>query len=283
MKQFEITDSVRDDMACRRSLETLYPKSDVDLYEDIMAGLAYGAALGKEKFYDVAVPAKKMAKELSRLKPNEKVFDFSSWDKSEAVQTLRTRASSIYLSEKKPFYRCYPSFVDQAVKLFATNKFEYCQVLDGMHLDGSTTVALELQESASLWYVADADRGVVLGFIPMGDGKICFVPLSRIKENIADHLDSFDILPLVKRHIIAFLAAIICRDDPEIAKTVVLSHFNDEVNERTIRISRQRGVNGVEFGKILETTPSAHYRRPHLALYHVGKGRTDTKIILRKG
>jgi hypothetical protein len=77
--------------------------------------------------------------------------------------------------------------------------------------------------------------------------------------------------------------ASLCRDKPELAKEAVLRKFNGEVNERTIRISQQRGVNGVEFGKVLEAVPSAHYRRPHLALYHVGKGRTEQKIILRKG
>lgn len=48
-----------------------------------------------------------------------------------------------------------------------------------------------------------------------------------------------------------------------------------------LRRSRDRGKYGWNIGALIEYAP--HYRRPHPALVRVGKGRTLTRIVMRKG
>lgn len=51
--------------------------------------------------------------------------------------------------------------------------------------------------------------------------------------------------------------------------------------ERMIATARRRGKVGWDIGASIEHAP--HYRRPHPALVRVGKGRTLTRIVMRKG
>jgi len=55
--------------------------------------------------------------------------------------------------------------------------------------------------------------------------------------------------------------------------------------EKRAQKARQRGVFGFDLGKKLqeEKDLSPHFRNPHLALYHVGPGRTETRVQLRRG
>lgn len=54
-----------------------------------------------------------------------------------------------------------------------------------------------------------------------------------------------------------------------------------ELRQRLIDKARRRGIVGWRIGEQYETIP--HYRRPHPALYHVGKGRTEQRIVFRAG
>lgn len=56
----------------------------------------------------------------------------------------------------------------------------------------------------------------------------------------------------------------------------------DETHEQAI-VDRavRRGKLGWDIGREIHCSP--HWRRPHAALYHVGKGRKDTRIVFRKG
>jgi hypothetical protein len=86
------------------------------------------------------------------------------------------------------------------------------------------------------------------------------------------------------------LAATLCLlgSDPDLIKPEVLntdeSKLEDATPERMAALiakAKRRGKYGFSIGKTLETIP--HYRRPHPALVHTGKGRVVPKIVMRKG
>lgn len=78
-------------------------------------------------------------------------------------------------------------------------------------------------------------------------------------------------------------------NDPSIIQPDVLaadrerfdSSTDPKLRQRLIDKARKRGVVGWRIGEQYETIP--HFRRPHPAMYHVGKGRADTRIVFRAG
>lgn len=85
------------------------------------------------------------------------------------------------------------------------------------------------------------------------------------------------------------IAVHLLADDPSIVQPDVLTadrrRFDEstdpELRQRLIEKARKRGVVGWRIGEQYETIP--HFRRPHPALYHVGKGRTEQRIVFRAG
>ncbi len=85
------------------------------------------------------------------------------------------------------------------------------------------------------------------------------------------------------------LTVLLLANDPSIIQPDVLADdrqrfdaSNDPAfRQRLIDKARKRGVVGWRIGEQYETIP--HYRRPHPALYHVGKGRHDQRIVFRAG
>lgn len=78
-------------------------------------------------------------------------------------------------------------------------------------------------------------------------------------------------------------------NDPSIIQPDVLAadrrRFDNSTDpaerQRLIDKARKRGVVGWRIGEQYETIP--HFRRPHPALYHVGKGRHEQRIVFRAG
>lgn len=56
---------------------------------------------------------------------------------------------------------------------------------------------------------------------------------------------------------------------------------SEEERESMVAMAHRRGKRGWNVGAAIEYAP--HYRRPHPALVRVGKGRTFSRIIMRKG
>jgi hypothetical protein len=85
------------------------------------------------------------------------------------------------------------------------------------------------------------------------------------------------------------IAVAMLASDPSIISPDVLSRDRDRFDRSTDPVERQRlidkarrrGIVGWRIGEQYETIP--HYRRPHPALYHVGKGRHDQRIVFRAG
>lgn len=78
-------------------------------------------------------------------------------------------------------------------------------------------------------------------------------------------------------------------DDPTVIQPDVLAkdryRFDNstdpELRQRLIDKAKRRGAVGWRIGEQYETIP--HYRRPHPALYHVGKGRKEQRVVFRAG
>jgi len=78
-------------------------------------------------------------------------------------------------------------------------------------------------------------------------------------------------------------------DDPSIVQPDVLASDRDrfdkstdpELRQRLIDKARKRGIVGFRIGEKFESIP--HFRRPHPALFHTGKGRTVPRIVFRSG
>lgn len=84
------------------------------------------------------------------------------------------------------------------------------------------------------------------------------------------------------------LAICLISDDPEIVQPLPLvsdqnkyETADDDKRKKLINKAIRRGKHGFAVGSLLEVIP--HFRRPHPALYHTGKNRTETRIVFRKG
>lgn len=86
----------------------------------------------------------------------------------------------------------------------------------------------------------------------------------------------------------AFKIAISCHllaNDPSIIQPDVLAADRDKFDAtgdpKYIEKAKRRGIIGWRIGEAYEACP--HYRRPHFALRHTGKGRTVPRIVAVKG
>lgn len=77
------------------------------------------------------------------------------------------------------------------------------------------------------------------------------------------------------------LSVLLLADDPSIVEPDVLSKdelkYEQTKDQKYVDKAKRRGKVGWNIGKTFETIP--HFRRPHLALRHTGKGRTVPRIV----
>lgn len=117
--------------------------------------------------------------------------------------------------------------------------------------------------------------------------------LSRDPRSIGDEPDSQIMQDYTK------LALTICMlgEDEDLIQPQVLTDDERKLTEQNkmklVDKARRRGKHGYSIGKDLdfggldatksEDGKCPHYRKPHLAVVHYGKGRIETKIVLRRG
>jgi len=81
------------------------------------------------------------------------------------------------------------------------------------------------------------------------------------------------------------LSLLLLADDPSIIEPDVLSKderkYEQTKDQKFIKKAHRRGKVGWHIGKTFDAMP--HYRRPHLALRHTGKGRMIPQIVPVKG
>lgn len=92
------------------------------------------------------------------------------------------------------------------------------------------------------------------------------------------------VMPEEIRTACARLACTICllENDPELIEPDVLAKDRDKpITPAIVDRAKRRGKFGFNVGKGIEVIP--HVRRPHPALVWTGHGRTNAKIVMRKG
>lgn len=86
-------------------------------------------------------------------------------------------------------------------------------------------------------------------------------------------------------HLICAVLIIAKNNDPELIQPDVLSKdrakWEETKDHAIVERAIRRGKHGWDVGREIHVSP--HWRRPHPALYHVGKGRTEHRIVFRKG
>ena len=152
---------------------------------------------------------------------------------------------------------------------------------DGARLDLLTDVSLSTGAHKSVAYLfdatdsQDADVEDILGSI---------YPDAFTDDAVAQEVVNLFEGSAMRRIVIATL---LLAADPtcEYLRPIVLN-ADREKWERTkdpalLERAKRRGNFGWDLGREIHTNP--HWRRPHAALYHVGKGRVDTRVVFRKG
>lgn len=198
-----------------------------------------------------------------------------------------------------PYYNIWPAIVPMLLKLNLNISIEHLDGLSMQPIEIRLPTKLEIPELHSV-------RSILMGYGPNAiDGVVCkgvrvtydskgisggylTIPLAT-KETIEDVCKHFDGGSGEASAVIRLCTCIaLINNNPDIiAPDILVSDKDKWVNaseEERIRLiekARERGKNGWNVGAGIEHIP--HYRRPHPALVRIGKGRTLSRIIMRRG
>lgn len=208
-----------------------------------------------------------------------------------------------------PYYKIWPSVLDQLLKIQLDVELSAMKIRNrtlalrfpvGSELGISGLKCYSILSMMSTWldcdslsieYTGGCQIPEVVPEIEMAgiQGAFWFKTDDggTIENELARHMkseipESDKLVEMITR---VTLAVHLLAEDPTIIEPDVLS--KDELKyERTkdqkyVDKARRRGKVGWHIGKTFETIP--HYRRPHPALYHVGKGRKEQRIVFRAG
>ena len=219
---------------------------------------------------------------------------------------------------KKPYYDVYPCIIPMLKSLKLD--FPSCQISKPHGLSQLLIRLPESEKCRIIWvsFGLCADKvgssnlvnGLSIGMdfgeriernnvqLPVNEVRI--IPLTE--TNLDDTLDSlvrdptsfgdepdYDLLLDYTK-----LAITICMlgDDKDLIEPQVLTDDERKLTvdnlDRLVQKARNRGKFGFSVGKNIQSIMSEdgrspHYRKPHLAVVHYGKGRVESKVILRKG
>lgn len=116
------------------------------------------------------------------------------------------------------------------------------------------------------------------------NGVLEFFPDRSVEESVVKGQDlPYSLHKLLRLYVSVCLIA--GGNDPSIITPDVLSkdrtRFDESHDVAIVERAIRRGKIGWDIGREIHCSP--HWRRPHAALYHVGKGRTEHRIVFRKG
>jgi hypothetical protein len=124
----------------------------------------------------------------------------------------------------------------------------------------------------------------IQGGITLADGRIIQDAIDCAFDNASGRGDVEYFYQYTRAIKIALTIAILA-DDPSIIEPDVLSKdelaYERTKDQKYVDKARRRGKVGWHIGKTFESMP--HYRRPHPALFHTGKGRAIPRIVFRSG
>lgn len=251
----------------------------------------------------------------------ESAYDRRYKDKNETVeqfyQNFRKSFDHIHLDQRltaihhceselrwhlqvRPYYKVYPSIIPALMKIKLDIE---CTSLDLPE----TSICLRFAEQKEpivdgkrlqtmlIYYGKMFDKCNTLSIIVELGGRLILMPPFRFWSgrslnfftDLCEQSDKINGVTCAYAKPVVRIATtvLLLANDPQIIEAEVLARDHDkfiETNDpKYIAKARRRGVVGWSIGKEFESCP--HYRRPHLALRHTGKGKTVPRIVPVKG
>jgi hypothetical protein len=153
-------------------------------------------------------------------------------------------------------------------------------VVSSMNVSNDTTHR-PLLITFSIWTSGHDDTRLVSGVRVYCEGPLVFDTESEIGPNIIPSAISSK---MMKAELRAAIFPRLIKNDPTIVAPEVLSRdeqnwniATQEQREAMVARAKRKGKFGFSIGKEYETMP--HFRRPHFALRHTGKGGAIPKIV----
>lgn len=214
-----------------------------------------------------------------------------------------------WYSQTRPYYKVWPSIITPLCKIKLDISFDDIQAEEQticirfpVGFEPSTSDGKIRSIMAAVLPTYNQEHIKVLSVWPdiiRSDGRKCDATILYVSEQvdltieqqlIGWYFTTKDQQPLgISESISACVrfavSVLILGHDPSIIEPEVLACDADKFartnDPKYIDKARRRGVVGWSIGREFESCP--HYRRPHLALRHTGKGKTIPKIVPVKG
>ena len=226
------------------------------------------------------------------------------WNR-DAIRT-RCHIEQQWYNAMRPYYKVWPAVVNPLLRAKLDTPMNALsigsRVITARLANGHEVIVDEIQLCALL--ICATTEGLVLSFdgIDMCTGveitsKPALFPFSdnrTFEQYLADSEPPLvfvsgqyrktqgTMLPVALR---LALSLLLLADDPSIIEPDVLSKdtlkYEQTKDPKYIDRAKRRGKVGWHIGKTFETIP--HYRRPHLALRHTGRGGSIPRIVPVKG
>lgn len=216
----------------------------------------------------------------------------------------------VWYESMRPYYKVWPSIVDslckinldvEGDKIEAKNRTVCIRFpvsnepsANGYYLEtilatrGSSFFADSTSlETLVLWPTINGKRHIT-GFaymVPLTQEKLSEFHSRMQYFDKAKHLVDESTYDIIEMSTKISLSVLLLADDPSIIEPDVLSKdelaYERTKDQKYVDKAHRRGKVGWHIGKTFESIP--HYRRPHPALFHTGKGRTIPRIVFRSG
>lgn len=217
--------------------------------------------------------------------------------KNDEVMFNRTVIEGAWERIDRPYYNLWPAIIPMLLKINLN--------IPTIHLDNLAIQPLEIKlPKISSTPGVFSIKSILMGYGPIKIGKQLEKGLRVLYDDGSLNIAHFSVVLDTEftvqeacdalKNDVAATALRLCtcialiNNNPDIiAPDILVSDKDKWVNAseeerlRLIEKARERGKNGWNVGAGIEHIP--HYRRPHPALVRVGKGRTLTRIVMRKG
>lgn len=224
---------------------------------------------------------------------------------TEKLDTMALLCMSIYIMQRKPFFRVYPGVLEPLLKMkLGSEKGFKVPTPEGLDM---TSFSIELPTDGEYAVTDGKDTlaSIIMSVVDCGYVIIAQTTDNKIYQPVFFDTDSDDprkafedVQELLRTALDLCIGVLAIGNNPDLVRRIVLkrdekkyAEFPDsKYEDRAIR----NGVNGFSIGEDVPTVKelqsmvregnkiAPHLRMAHLARYWTGKGRTVPKIILVK-
>lgn len=220
--------------------------------------------------------------------------------RNDKINFRRTMLEEGWERLKQPYYNIWPAIVPMLLKLNLNTPTAHLDGLSVQPIEIRLPTKLEMPELCSV-------RSIIMGYGSVGKAGVVPCKGLRVTYDTRSVPGGYLEIPLVLNKTVEDLCkyydngigeatavirlctciALINNNPDIIAPDILVSDkdkwiaASEDERLRLIEKAKERGKNGWNVGAGIEHIP--HYRRPHPALVRIGKGRTLTRIVMRKG